>query len=79
MSYAPPRVDRCGLEKCAIFTASGNARNCRKPEAKQYFISAFPSDRLAARLAEWRRVLSGLSAMGLGDFVTVDLSVVRGG
>jgi histidyl-tRNA synthetase len=41
-------------------------------------LSAFPSDRLAARLAEWRRVLSGLSAMGLGDFVTVDLSVVRG-
>jgi histidyl-tRNA synthetase len=33
---------------------------------------------LAARLAEWRKLLGGLGAMGLGDFVQVDLGVVRG-
>jgi histidyl-tRNA synthetase len=32
----------------------------------------------AARLAEWRTLLDGLGAMGLGDYVQVDLGVVRG-
>ena len=32
----------------------------------------------AARLSEWRKLLGGLSAMGLGGFVQVDLGVVRG-
>lgn len=32
----------------------------------------------AARLADWRRVLGGLEAMGLARFITVDLGVVRG-
>jgi histidyl-tRNA synthetase len=31
-----------------------------------------------ARLADWRKLLGGLAAMGLADFVQVDLSVVRG-
>ncbi len=35
-------------------------------------------EKLAARLAEWRQVLTALDAMGLGSFVTVDLGVVRG-
>jgi histidyl-tRNA synthetase len=33
---------------------------------------------VAARLADWRKLLGGLSAMGLGDYVQVDLGVVRG-
>ncbi len=33
---------------------------------------------LAARLADWRRLLGGLAAMGLAEFVQVDLGVVRG-
>lgn len=33
---------------------------------------------LAARLADWRTLLGGLSAMGLGEFVEVDFGVVRG-
>ena len=33
---------------------------------------------VAARLADWRKLLGGLEAMGLGDFVQVDLGVVRG-
>lgn len=41
-------------------------------------LAAFPSEKLTARLADWRRVLAGVSAMGLADFIAVDLSVVRG-
>ena len=33
---------------------------------------------LASRLADWRRLLGGLEAMGLGAFIQVDLGVVRG-
>ncbi len=33
---------------------------------------------LNARLADWRKLLGGLSAMGLADFVEVDFGVVRG-
>jgi histidyl-tRNA synthetase len=32
----------------------------------------------ASRLADWRKLLAGLAAMGLADFVQVDLGVVRG-
>ena len=41
-------------------------------------LAAFNSEKLAARLTDWRKVLSGVSAMGLADFIAVDLSVVRG-
>jgi histidyl-tRNA synthetase len=34
--------------------------------------------RLEARLADWRRLLDGIGAMGLAPFVEVDLGVVRG-
>lgn len=36
------------------------------------------ADKLDARLAEWRRLLGNLEAMGFADFVQVDLGVVRG-
>jgi histidyl-tRNA synthetase len=36
------------------------------------------SEPLAARLADWRKLLDGLGAMGLGRFISVDLGVVRG-
>src|SRR5471032_1102099 len=35
-------------------------------------------DKLQARLTDWRKVLDGLAAMGLGEYIQVDLSVVRG-
>jgi histidyl-tRNA synthetase len=35
-------------------------------------------EQLAARLADWRKLLAGLDAMGLASFVQVDLGVVRG-
>jgi histidyl-tRNA synthetase len=36
------------------------------------------SDAIASRLGDWRRLLRGLGAMGLADYVQVDLGVVRG-
>jgi histidyl-tRNA synthetase len=33
---------------------------------------------LAARLGDWRKLLNGLAAMGLGEYVEVDFGVVRG-
>ncbi len=41
-------------------------------------LAGVTSDKLAARLAEWRRLLDNLAAMGLADFIQVDLGVVRG-
>lgn len=41
-------------------------------------LTAFNSEKLAARLGDWRKVIAGVSAMGLADFIAVDLSVVRG-
>lgn len=41
-------------------------------------LAPFGSEKLNVRLADWRKVLGGLAAMGLGDFVSVDLAVVRG-
>jgi histidyl-tRNA synthetase len=36
------------------------------------------SAEIAGRLADWRRLLDGLEAMGVGEFIQVDLGVVRG-
>ena len=38
----------------------------------------FHRPNLNARLADWRKVLDGVAAMGLADFIAVDLGVVRG-
>ncbi len=35
-------------------------------------------EKITARLADWRKLLQALDAMGLADFVVVDLGVVRG-
>jgi len=40
--------------------------------------AAGATEATATRLADWRKLLAGLSAMGLADFVQVDLGVVRG-
>jgi len=47
-------------------------------ELERVLGSIGPSEAAAARLSEWRRLLGGLAAMGLGGFVQVDLGVVRG-
>jgi histidyl-tRNA synthetase len=41
-------------------------------------LSALGGDKLTARLADWRKLLGALDAMGLGRFIEVDLGVVRG-
>lgn len=41
-------------------------------------LAASGGDKLAARLADWRKLLGGLEAMDLARFVEVDLGVVRG-
>jgi histidyl-tRNA synthetase len=46
--------------------------------ALEAMLAPLGGEKLAARLAEWRQVLTALEAMGLGNFVTVDLGVVRG-
>jgi histidyl-tRNA synthetase len=47
-------------------------------EALEAVLTPLGGERLAARLADWRTILDGIRAMGLGEFVTVDLGVVRG-
>mgnify|MGYP001551976979 CR=1 FL=1 len=41
-------------------------------------LAAFSGEKLSARLADWKKLLRGLDAMGLTRFVEVDLGVVRG-
>ena len=41
-------------------------------------LKTFRGEKLHSRLEDWRKVLAGLEAMGLKDFVTIDLGVVRG-
>ena len=41
-------------------------------------VAPLASEKANTRIAEWRRLLANLEAMGLGAFVQVDLGVVRG-
>ena len=47
-------------------------------EELEGILAASGADKVTARLADWRKLLGGLAAMGLGDFIQVDLGVVRG-
>lgn len=38
----------------------------------------FHQPKLTARMADWRKLLAGLEAMGLKEYLSVDLAVVRG-
>ncbi len=46
--------------------------------ALEALLAPIGGDKLAARLLEWRKLLGGLTAMGLERFIEVDLGVVRG-
>ena len=52
--------------------------NVKSLPALEAVVAAAASEKLAARLHDWRRVLEVLEAMGLAQFVAVDLGVVRG-
>lgn len=41
-------------------------------------LAPFAQEKLTIRLADWKKLLGNLDAMGLSRFVTVDLGVVRG-
>lgn len=46
--------------------------------ALEQTLGALGGEKLTARLADWRKLIGGLEAMGLARFVEVDLGVVRG-
>jgi len=46
--------------------------------ALEEVLAPLGGEALAARLADWRKLIGGLAAMGLGEFVEVDFGVVRG-
>ncbi len=46
--------------------------------ALEQTFATLASDKLTARLADWKKLLKGLEAMGLNRFIEVDLGVVRG-
>lgn len=50
----------------------------RSLSALEEALASVASEKLGARLAEWRRLLSNLEALGIGRFIQVDLGVVRG-
>lgn len=50
----------------------------RSLAALEETLGTVSAGKLAARLADWRKLLGGLEAMGLARFVSVDLGVVRG-
>ena len=46
--------------------------------ALEQTLAVIGGEKLAARLADWKKLLAGLDAMGLSRFIEVDLGVVRG-
>jgi histidyl-tRNA synthetase len=46
--------------------------------ALEQTFASLANEKLTARLAEWKKLLGGLEAMGLSRFIEVDLGVVRG-
>jgi histidyl-tRNA synthetase len=46
--------------------------------ALEQTFASLESDKLTARLVDWKKLLGGLDAMGLSRFIEVDLGVVRG-
>ncbi|MEI6862530.1 MAG: histidine--tRNA ligase [Verrucomicrobiota bacterium] len=52
--------------------------NVKSLAALETSLALLAGEKLAARLADWRQLLGHLAAMGLEEFVEVDLGVVRG-
>lgn len=84
------RYEKAGDDAFKVYTEAHGAMTADRKERVLAFLkirslgdleaalAAFKSDKLSARLGDWRKVLAGVSAMGLADFIAVDLSVVRG-
>ena len=90
MLMAIDKFERLGEDAFAIYTkAEGNLADELKQAVLRFLaiksltdlesvVNELNNDALTTRLADWKRVLGGLEAMGLAEFVTVDLGVVRG-
>lgn len=50
----------------------------RSLEHLEAFVAGRNNERLLARVGEWKKLLTGLAAMGLAAYIAVDLGVVRG-
>jgi histidyl-tRNA synthetase len=84
------RYEKAGDDAFKVYTEAHGVMDADKKDRVLAFLgikslaeletalAAFNSEKLTARLADWRKVLAGVSAMGLADFIAVDLSVVRG-
>lgn len=75
--YAPYE-EKFGARPAAMREAIEGFLQIRSLAQLEQFIASHPSERLVARVAEWKKLLTGLDAMGLGPFIEVDLGVVRG-
>lgn len=53
-------------------------QSIRSLQALEQMLAPLGGEKLKARVQEWRRLLANLEAMGIGEFVSVDLGVVRG-
>ena len=47
-------------------------------ESLERTLGSLPHEKIVARLADWKKLLGGLDAMGLSRYIAVDLGVVRG-
>src|SRR3954466_15255830 len=77
------RYEKAGDDAFKIYTeAHGELAPDRKEKVLAFLkikglaeleaaLAPYNSDKLAARLADWRKVLGGVGAMGLGDFIAV--------
>lgn len=66
-----------------LWAKIGKLRSVRTLEEMEQFLGSHAAegeirDGISRRLADWRTLLEGLEAMGLKDFVQIDLGVVRG-
>ena len=73
-----PYEEKFGAREPRVREAIERFLQIRSLEQLDVFVAGNAHERLNARVAEWKKLLTGLAAMGLGAFVQVDLSVVRG-
>lgn len=84
------KYEKLGDDAFKVYTETQGALDPEKKEkilaflkvkslaALEEILVSIADEKIAARLADWRKLLGNLSAMGLGGFVEVDLGVVRG-
>src|SRR5687768_12400952 len=70
--------EKFGARPAELVSAVDAFLQIRSLDALERATAAHPNAKLAGRLADWKKLIGALDAMGLGPFVEVDLSVVRG-